>query len=82
MTAPSGGPRFLGLSDEEARYETARVAVLPVPYGGTVSYGRGTERGPAAILAASSQVELFDEETGGEAAQVGLCIPPARRRPD
>ncbi|MFI5336062.1 MAG: agmatinase family protein, partial [Opitutales bacterium] len=38
------------------------VAYLPVPWEATTSYGRGTARGPAAILAASRQVDLFDAE--------------------
>ncbi len=44
--------------------EQADAVVLPVPMERTVSYGPGTSGGPAAILAASGQVELFDEETG------------------
>ena len=32
-----------------------------------MSYGGGTKSGPAAILAASHQLELYDEELGGEA---------------
>ncbi len=43
--------------------ESAAFAVLPVPYERTVSYGKGTRRGPAAIIEASPQVELWDEET-------------------
>jgi agmatinase len=35
----------------------------------TVSYGRGTAGGPAAILAASLQIETFDEETLVEFAE-------------
>jgi len=34
--------------------------VLPVPYEKTVSYGNGTAKGPAAILKASDQLELWD----------------------
>lgn len=34
--------------------------VLPVPYEKTVSYGTGTSNGPAAIIAASQQLEAFD----------------------
>jgi len=40
----------------------APYAVLPAPYERTVSFGRGTERAPAAILAASVHIESFDEE--------------------
>lgn len=44
--------------------DRADAVVLPAPMERTVSYGPGTSGGPAAILAASSQVETFDEETG------------------
>src|SRR5919201_85533 len=44
--------------------EEARVVLVPVPFEATTSYGGGTSGGPAAILAASRQVDLFDLETG------------------
>src|SRR5262245_66422168 len=46
------------------RAEESRVVILPVPFEGTTSYGGGASRGPAAILAASRQVDLFDIEAG------------------
>ena len=49
--------------------DRAEAVVLPAPMERTVSYGPGTSGGPAAILAASSQVELFDEETGVDFAE-------------
>ena len=52
---------FLGLPDDEARYEDARGVVVPVPWEATVSYGAGTAKGPAAIVEASRYVELYDE---------------------
>jgi agmatinase len=52
---------FLGLSEEQSRYEACRGVVVPVPYEATVSYGAGTARGPGAILEASAYVELYDE---------------------
>ncbi len=42
----------------------AAVVLLPVPWDATTSYRPGTRNGPRAILAASRQVDLFDEETG------------------
>lgn len=66
-------PRFLGLSEAETRYETSRAVVLPVPLERTVSYGRGTAEGPAALLAASTQVELYDETSGTEPwSEIGI----------
>lgn len=55
---------FLGI-DEIAAKE-AEVLILPIPLEATVSYGRGTGRGPEAIIKASQQVELYDHELGYE----------------
>jgi agmatinase len=44
--------------------DEARVAVLPIPFDATTSYAKGSAEGPAAILEASRQVDLFDLETG------------------
>src|SRR5262249_30786578 len=42
----------------------SRVAVLPVPYDFSTSYQSGTRGGPQAILAASRNMETWDEELG------------------
>jgi len=42
--------------------QTARAVVIPFGLEATVSYGSGTSRGPDALLTASQQLELFDEE--------------------
>ena len=42
--------------------DKARAVVIPFGLEASVSYGGGTRAGPAAILAASHQLELFDEE--------------------
>ncbi len=77
---------FMGVAPREADYASARVAVLPLPYEGTVSYGAGTARGPAAILAASQQVELWDEELDRETHEVGIAtlapVAPAKDSPE
>jgi agmatinase len=59
---------FLGLPEEVSTPERARGWVLSVPYEGTTSYGAGTREGPAAIIAASRQVELYDREFACEPA--------------
>ena len=59
---------FLGLPEELASPQRAKAWLLPVPYEATTSYGAGTRNGPAAIIAASRQVELFDYEFGNEPA--------------
>lgn len=40
--------------------------IVPCPHEATTSYGHGTRKGPAAILRALREVELFDEELGYE----------------
>ena len=45
---------------------SARAVVIPFGLEASVSYGAGTAAGPAAILAASQQLELYDEELGCE----------------
>ena len=74
--APRGKAPYFGLTPEESAYDTSRVVVLPVPFGGTVTFGRGTEKGPEAIRFASQQVELFDEETRREPFRVGIHSAP------
>lgn len=55
--------------------EQARVVLLPVPWEATVSYGGGTADGPAAILHASRQVDLFDRDTG-RPYEAGIAMLP------
>ncbi|HVY43523.1 MAG TPA: agmatinase [Hyphomicrobiaceae bacterium] len=50
------------LREDAGRPEAARAVVIPFGLEASVSYGGGTKAGPAAILAASHQLELFDEE--------------------
>lgn len=57
--------------------EAARVVLVPVPFEATTSYGAGTAFGPAAILAASRQVDLLDHETGNPYT-AGIAMLPER----
>lgn len=61
LLKPENG--FLGLPPELARpYEEAGAVIIPFGLEASVSYGGGTENGPSAMIAASHEVELFDEE--------------------
>jgi agmatinase len=42
----------------------AEVVLVPIPFDATTSYGGGAVHGPAAILAGSRQVDLFDLQVG------------------
>ena len=44
--------------------EQADILILPVPYERTVTYNKGTARGPRAILDASDQLEFYEEDMG------------------
>ena len=58
---------FLGLNaNDSIAPDLARAVVIPFGLEASVSYGKGTRNGPAAIIAASHQVELFDEELWSE----------------
>jgi agmatinase len=53
-----------GMFGLDSTRQEAAVVLVPVPFDATVSYGTGTAEGPAAILRASHQVDLFDSQTG------------------
>ncbi len=57
---------FLAIEEKYSSYENSKIAVLPVPYEHTTSYGQGTALGPTAIIDASHYVEFYDEEFQSE----------------
>lgn len=58
-------------------YDQAQVVILPIPYETTTTYRKGCQYGPAAILDASPQLELYDEEFDTELWPVGIYTAPA-----
>ncbi len=74
---PTVPDNFLGLPPRESDYTAARFAILPIPYESTTTFGLGTRDGPRAIITASQQVELYDEELGRSAPRGGAAtLPP------
>lgn len=67
---------FLDLPPAQSRLADSRVVILPIPYEETTTYQKGTVGGPAAVIAASAQVEVWDEELGREVAQIGIFTAP------
>jgi len=90
--ASAAAPPDSGLFGLDDSVESAKVVIVPVPFDATTSYKRGTADGPAAILRASHQVDLFDRQTGRpyaagihllpEAAQVQAWNAEARAAAD
>jgi agmatinase len=64
---------FGGIAEDDySGFENARVVVFPVSYEGTVSYGGGTGEGAMAIVDASRNMELYEEETDSEVYRIGI----------
>jgi len=69
---------FTELPQDYCPYEHSKAVILPVPFEQTTSYLQGTKDGPAAILHASQEIELFDEKLGCEVGnEIGIhTLPP------
>jgi agmatinase len=78
-TKSKAAPGYLDLPAELSRYETARIAVLPCPYDGTSTYGKGADKGPAKLIEASGQVEFYDWPIDRKACELGIATLPAVR---
>lgn len=64
---------FGGIDEEEfSSFDPARVLIWPISYEGTVSYGTGTGAGAMAIVDASRNMELYEEETDAEVYKIGI----------
>ena len=59
------------------RDKKSKVAIIPVPYEKTTSYGKGAAKGPAAILDAYGHVEDYEIEEGRVTGKIGISALPA-----
>lgn len=75
MSSAAEYPVFLGSEIADSPAGQAAFHVLPVPLEKTVSYGGGTRLGPASILEASWQLELWDGQS--RPADLGIHTCPA-----
>jgi agmatinase len=73
-----GAKQFLNPGVKFTDYHTAAVAILPVPYEGGISYGKGTAQAPDAVIEASNHLELYDEMLDAEPYCMGIAtvVPP------
>ncbi len=64
---------FLG-EEFATDYDQARVVIVPIPFEATTTYRQGCQQGPEALLTASAQVEVYDEELDWEIGEeVGIA---------
>ena len=73
----SASRNYAGIPDKFSQLETAKVILIPVPYDGTSTWGKGADKGPKAFLEASENMELFDIETGTEVYEQGIYLTDA-----
>ena len=66
-------PAFLGVDPPEG---VPAAVIVPVPYDATSTWRKGVDRGPAALLEASAEVELFDLQTLIEPHRAGILTGP------
>jgi agmatinase len=64
---------FLGPPVACSELNDARVVVVPFPYEGGVSFGRGAAQAPRSVLEASQQVEFYDDVLNAEPSRVGIA---------
>ncbi|MCX7830210.1 MAG: agmatinase [Acidobacteria bacterium] len=63
---------FGGLPKEFSSLSSSKYVILSIPYEATTTFGKGTKKGPAAIIEASRNMELYDEETLSEGYKAGI----------
>src|SRR5690625_1686697 len=65
---------YAGIPQEYANLATSKIVLIPVPYDGTSTWGKGADKGPEAFLEASENMELYDIETGTEVYRQGIFL--------
>ncbi|MBA4389501.1 MAG: agmatinase [Syntrophus sp. (in: bacteria)] len=68
----SSPPGFCGLPNNKTDYTQALTVILPVPFDKTSTWLKGADKGPAAIIEASSYLEFYDIETDSEVFKKGI----------
>lgn len=60
------------LFDSNYPYDKSKIVIIPVPYDGTSTWGKGADKGPDAIFKASQHLEVYDIETDSEVHEQGI----------
>lgn len=72
MSSEAKHVNFLGIPEEFSAYSKSKAVILPLPFDGTCSWLKGTNLGPAAMIDASMNVELYDIESNSEPYRCGV----------
>lgn len=68
---------YAGIEQPYGDIESSSVVLIPVPYDGTSTWGKGADMGPEAFLAASENMEIYDIETDSEPYRLGVFLDEA-----
>jgi agmatinase len=68
---------FANIDQKHSDYENSEILLVPVPYDGTSSWGKGADKGFEAFLEAAENMELYDIETDSQVWKKGIHILPA-----
>jgi agmatinase len=68
---------YAGIPEELAKLDQAKIVLIPVPYDGTSTWQKGSDKGPEAFLNASENMELYDIETDTEVFKQGVFLAEA-----
>jgi agmatinase len=63
---------FCGLPNDPTDYALASTVILPIPFDKTSTWIKGADKGPAAIVEASINLEFYDIETDSEVFKKGI----------
>lgn len=68
---------YAGIPEKYAKLEQSKIVLIPVPYDGTSTWQKGSDKGPTAFLEASENMELYDIETDTEVYKQGIYLADA-----
>ena len=63
---------FGDLPQRYCAYDKAKIVILPAPFDATSTWIKGADKGPAAIIEASANMETYDIETDSEVYKRGI----------
>jgi agmatinase len=63
---------FGDLPQRYCAYEPAKIVIIPAPFDATSTWIKGADKGPAAIIEASANMETYDIETNSEVFKQGI----------